>query len=82
VSAAGPGEAAKRCGRPPCCPPELAILVVSLRLQGLTYAAISDALNSSGVPTPAGRPKWQRSYVDRLLHTRCAIELMERAGVV
>lgn len=74
---AKPAEAAKRPGRPPSCSPEIAILVVRLRLQGLTYAAISDVLNGKGVPTPTGRPVWQRSYVDRVLHTRYAAELMK-----
>jgi len=43
--------------------------------QQLSYAAISDLLNALGIPTPAGRRPWQKSYVDRLLHTRHARQL-------
>jgi hypothetical protein len=49
--------------------------VVDLRRQGLSYAEISVVLNREGIPTPTGRPVWQKSYVDRLLHTRYAKEM-------
>jgi|HubBroStandDraft_1064217.scaffolds.fasta_scaffold1025413_2 hypothetical protein len=68
----------RRPGRPPCCPLEVALRVVDLRRQGLSYAEISAVLNAEGVPTPAGRPRWQRSYVDRLLHTRYVVDLLWR----
>ena len=64
-------------GRPPCCTPELAIFVIGLRRQGLTLAQISAVLNREGVPTPDGRLIWQKSYVDRLLHTRYAREIWD-----
>lgn len=67
----------RRRGRPPCCPRELAIRIVQLRRQGLSYAAISAVLNAGGVLTPAGRPRWRKEYVDRLLHTRYARDIME-----
>lgn len=67
----------RRPGRPPLCPRELAARLVELRRQGLSYEAISDVLNAEGVPTPAGGSIWQRSYVDRLLHTRHVLELQE-----
>lgn len=67
-----PGPAASTAGRPPACPPELLAYVVELRRRGLSYGKISEVLNAEGVPTPDGRPVWQRSYVDRLLHTRHA----------
>ena len=66
-----------RRGRPPCCPRELAIRVIQLRRQGLSYAAISDVLNADGVPTPTGRPLWRKAYVDRLLHTRYVRDILE-----
>jgi hypothetical protein len=68
----------RRPGRPPACSLEIVIHVVELRLQGLSYADISVVLNREGIPTPAGRPVWQKSYVDRLLHTRYAREIWNR----
>lgn len=61
-----------RRGRPPCCPPEVLAHVVALRRRGMSLAAISAVLNTQGVPTPTGRPRWTKSHVDRLLHTRHA----------
>jgi hypothetical protein len=77
VSAVRPTPAPGRRGRPPCCPRELAIRVVQLRHQGLSYAAISAVLNAEGVPTPTGRPLWRKAYIDRLLHTRYVRDIME-----
>lgn len=65
----------RRPGRPPVCPLEIVIHVVELRLQGLSYAEISMVLNRESIPTPTGRPVWQKSYVDRLLHTQYAQEI-------
>jgi hypothetical protein len=65
----------RRLGRPPACSQEVIVHVVELRCQGMSYAKISAELNREGIPTPAGRPVWQRSYVDRLLHTRYAQEI-------
>jgi hypothetical protein len=61
-------------GRPPSCPPEVLQRVVTLRRDGLSLAQISAAMNTHGVPTPASRPRWTKSCVDRLLHTRHAQE--------
>lgn len=47
-----------RRGRPPRCPRELALRIIGLRLQGLTYMEISAALNAEGIPTSMGRPLW------------------------
>ncbi|MEU7942380.1 recombinase family protein [Microbispora bryophytorum] len=44
--------------------------VLHLRAQGLSLRAISEVLNTNSVPTPAGRSRWTKSHVDRLLHTR------------
>ena len=76
MSTAGSPAQVRRLGRPPVCPLEVVLQVVSLRRQGLSYAAISSILNAQGLPTPAGRPRWQRSYVDRLLHTRHVEEIL------
>ena len=69
--------ATRRRGRPPCCPPEVVALVVALRRRGLSLRAISIMLNAQGIPTPTGRPRWTKSHVDRLLHTRHAQDLLE-----
>jgi Recombinase len=69
TAVAGVAETRRR-GRPPCCAPELARRILQLHRQGLSLQAISEVLNREGVPTPTGRPRWSKSYVDRLLHTR------------
>jgi hypothetical protein len=51
-----------------------------MRNNGLSYQAICDALNAQGTPTPAGRPRWGRSHVSRLVYTRAAREMAESAG--
>jgi hypothetical protein len=43
-----------------------------MRNQGLSYQKISDTLNTEGIATPAGRPRWGRSHVSRLVYTRSA----------
>lgn len=48
-----------------------------MRSQGLTYMQICLVLNAHGVPTPMGRPLWQKSYIVRLLHTRYVQDLIE-----
>jgi hypothetical protein len=63
-------------GRPPCCPQELAIHVIELHRRGLSYSKIATQLNDEGRLTPGGRPRWAKSTVDRLLHTRYACNLM------
>jgi Recombinase len=70
-------SSARRPGRPPTCPLEVVIRVVELHRRGLSYAEISVVLNREGIPTPAGRPVWQKSYVDRLLHTRYAQDIWD-----
>lgn len=71
----------RRPGRPPSCPREILIRVVELRRQGLSYGAIAAVLNREGVPTPGGGTLWYKSCVDRLLHTRYAMELMEELSM-
>jgi hypothetical protein len=66
----------RRRGRPPCCPRELAIRIIRLRHQGMSYAQISAVLNTEGIPTPTGRPLWRKAYVDRLLHTQYVRDLL------
>lgn len=70
----------QRRGRPPCCTDELAVRVIGLRRQGLTYTQISVVLNAEGVPTPMGRPRWLRSSVDRLLHTQYARDILREGS--
>jgi recombinase len=65
-------------GRPPSCPPDITLLIVRMRLDGLSYEKISAALNAAGVPTPAGGKCWLRSSVDRVLHTKYASEFAAR----
>lgn len=60
------------------CPREIVIRIADLRRAGPSYATISAVLNADGVQTPTGRPRWQRSYADRL-HTRYAMEIIEVA---
>lgn len=61
------------------CTRELALQVVRLRRQGLSYREIAVVLNAEGIPTPLGLP-WRKSYVDRLLHTQYARDIMEAHG--
>jgi hypothetical protein len=67
----------RRRGRPPSCPRELAIRIIAMRRQGLTLMQICIALNAHGIPTPAGRPLWRKSYIDRLLHTRYVQDILD-----
>lgn len=66
----------RRRGRKPCCSRELAIRVIHLRRQGLSYTAISAALNAEGILTPNGR-LWRKGYVERVLHTLYVRDLEE-----
>lgn len=61
--------------RLPALPREILARIISMRHEGFSYTAICDALNAEGIPTPTGRTRWRRSYVDRLLHTRTAQEI-------
>ena len=54
MSAVIPALVPRRRGRPPCCSPELAIRIIRLRRQGLSYAAISGHLER-GRYTDSGR---------------------------
>jgi len=78
VSASYTDIQSQRPGRPPACSRAIVIHVVELRREGLSYAEISAELNREGIPTPAGRPVWHKSYVDRLLHTRYAEEIWDQ----
>lgn len=77
MSAGFSAPALRRAGRPPVCPREVALHVVALRRQGLSYEAISEELNAAGVPTPMGGSRWLKSHVNRLLHTRYVREMGE-----
>ncbi|WP_373868696.1 recombinase family protein [Microbispora amethystogenes] len=71
----------RRRGRPPACPPDVVKRIIELRSQGLSLSAISNVLNQEGIRTPGGGARWQKSYVDRLLHTRYARELIDELVV-
>jgi hypothetical protein len=66
-----------RRGRPRQCPDEVLRRVLAMRAEGLTYQTICDTLNTERIRTPGGKPKWWRSHVSRLLHTRSAMELRQ-----
>lgn len=53
------------------------MLVVQLRRAGLSYTRICTVLNAAQIPTPLGGKRWQKSHVDRLLHTRWVQEIIE-----
>jgi hypothetical protein len=63
-------------GRPPVCSRELAVHIIELRRRGLSYGQICTTLNTERVPTPLGGSLWQKSHVDRLLHTRYVQDIM------
>jgi hypothetical protein len=51
-----------------------------LRLAGFSLAQISIRLNGDGVLTPAGRPRWTKSHVYRLLKSRHGQRIMAAMG--
>ena len=71
----------RRPGRPPCCSRELAIRIVRLRTDGLSYAQICTELNAAQILTPMGGARWWKSHVDRLLHTRWVQEIAKELEV-
>lgn len=74
-------ERGKPRGRPPSCPRAVLRRVIVLREhKKLSLSAISAVLNAEGVPTPAGRARWTKSHVDRLLHTQYARKEMSIAA--
>ena len=46
---------------------KLAAIVLPLRQQGLSHAAIAERLTEAGVATPGGAERWQPMTVTRLL---------------
>jgi len=70
----------RRRGRPRQCPDAVLHRVLAMRREGMSYQSICDILNADEVPTPAGKSRWWRSHVSRLLHTRSAQELQDRYG--
>ena len=67
-------------GRPPCCPPELAVRIIDLHRKGLTYGQICIVLNAKQIPKPMGGLLWKKSNVARILHTRYARKIIEGEG--
>jgi hypothetical protein len=72
-----PGRPRRRRGRPRRCHIDLLVHVVELKLAGARLTDICDQLNTDGVPTPGGGPRWWPSYVTRLLRTYDAQQLRE-----
>ena len=69
---------ARRRGRPPCCPYELAARIARLHFQQrLSLRQISQMLNDEGIPTPMGQSLWRKSHVDRVLHTQYVRDIIE-----
>jgi DNA invertase Pin-like site-specific DNA recombinase len=64
-----------RLGRPRRCPDEVLTRVVTYRATGARLIDICEQLNTDGVPTPAGSPRWYPSHVSRLLRTQDALQL-------
>lgn len=48
-----------------------------MRRDGLSYVQICTVLNAARIPTPMGGSRWQKSHVDRLLHTKWVQELAD-----
>lgn len=72
---------ARRRGRPPCCPCELAARIARLHFQrGLSLRQISQMLNDEGIPTPMGQSLWRKSHVDRVLHTQYVRDIIESSA--
>jgi hypothetical protein len=80
VTAVLPTPASRRRGRPPRCSSELALRIIHLRRAGLSYEQIASVLNAEQTPTPMGGPRWLKSHVDRLLHTRWVREIADELG--
>ncbi|WP_160146951.1 recombinase family protein [Thermomonospora echinospora] len=55
--------------------------MVELHRQGLSLAQVADVLNAESVPTPAGKARWTKSHVDRLLSTHHAQDVMAELDV-
>ena len=66
---------ARRVGRPLLCPEPVLQTVIELREHGSTLQAICDHLNERRILTPAGRSRWQRQHVSRLVKTDSAKEI-------
>lgn len=75
------GEPVRRGrGRPPVCTPELAIRVIGMRRQGMTYAQIANSLNALHVLKPSGQPGWTRPGVVSFLRRRYVKEIALSLG--
>lgn len=70
----------RRRGRPPVCTRELALRVIGLHRQDLSYREIAVALNAEGIRTPLG-VSWRKAYVDRLLHTQYVQDIIEADSI-
>ncbi|MFC7429746.1 hypothetical protein [Nocardia tengchongensis] len=64
-------------GRPMLCPDAVLADVMAMVVDGQSDSAIAAVLNGAEVPTPAGRPQWQRCHVWRLRRTARALRLLD-----
>jgi hypothetical protein len=67
----GMGRTGRRRSRPPVINDEVAMRIVELRQQGLSYEAIANTLNAERAGTPLVSV-WTKAHVDRVLHTQYA----------
>ena len=69
-------------GRPMLCPDHVLRRILTMHHgEGRKARSICDELNGEGIPTPAGKQRWERNHVHRLLRTRRANELMTELGL-
>jgi hypothetical protein len=71
----------ERAGRPPCCPREVTLRILGLKNAGHSLRQIAEVLNAEGIPTPLGRPQWNKWHVDGVLHRLYTRELETEAFV-
>jgi hypothetical protein len=74
------GPQGQRRGRRPLCSQELAVHIVDLQRQGLSYRAIGVELTREGIPTPMGNTVWSKSHVSRVLHTMYVRDIQIKAS--
>lgn len=68
----------RRVGRPRQCPDEVLERALRMERTRLSLRSIADALNAEAIRTPAGRHRWTKSHVFRLLKTAAAEEMRTR----
>ena len=67
-------------GGPPVCTRELAIQVIGMRRQGMSYMQIVNSLNAHHVLKPSGQPGWTKSSVVGFLRRQHVKEIARSMG--